>query len=157
MKTYTYLAVNPEGRNLSGTVVAESEQHAEEKLSTEGLVIITLEEMGEDTAKRRGFGAPFGFVRLREIAWAFSRLASMLRSGVGLVEALDTLVDVQRGKLRGVLADVAERIRSGSSFSEALGEHTDVFGMSDRVVRVAELSGELPRRGFWGLTERSCP
>jgi len=57
----------------------------------------------------------------------FDSLATMLDSGLPLLESLDALVDSSRGRLRTMLVQVRESVRAGSSLSSALEAHAAWF------------------------------
>ena len=76
----------------------------------------------------------------------FSRQASsFLRAGVPILDALAVVGEENASKkMQEVLADIQLRLRSGSSFGDAIAQHTKVFpGYYIAVVRAAELTGRL--------------
>jgi type IV pilus assembly protein PilC len=144
MPLYKYLAVNSNNENVHGLVSADSAGRAEDDLTSRNLIVISLEEASEESVKKQSYNK-FGFVKTKDIAWVFSRLSSMLKSGVGLVDSLETMAEVQKNKrLKSSLLDIAADIRSGASFSDGLKEHKKIFKLSGNVVGMAEISGELP-------------
>jgi type IV pilus assembly protein PilC len=71
-------------------------------------------------------------------------LATMLLSGVSVVEAIDitgTIVD--NAIYKEILADVARDVKGGSSISGALGKHAEMPGILVGMTKVGEESGEL--------------
>ncbi len=76
----------------------------------------------------------------------FSRQASsFLRAGVPILDALAVVGEENASKkMQEVLADIQVRLRSGSSFGDAIAQHPKVFpGYYIAVVRAAELTGRL--------------
>jgi type IV pilus assembly protein PilC len=76
----------------------------------------------------------------------FSRqMATLLDAGLPIVRSLETLVRQQRDpKFRTVLQDVAEQVRSGSTFSDALAQYPKIFdGLLLNMVRAGEAAGNL--------------
>jgi type IV pilus assembly protein PilC len=76
----------------------------------------------------------------------FSRqAASFLKAGVPILDALSVVGEENASKkMQEVLADVQRRLRAGSSFGDAVGQHPKVFpGYYVAVVRSAELTGRL--------------
>ncbi len=70
--------------------------------------------------------------------------ATMLVSGVPVVEAVDiTASVVGSSTFEGVLKQVGEDVRGGSSISEALAKHEEIPGIMTAMVRVGEETGEL--------------
>ena len=76
----------------------------------------------------------------------FSRqAAAFLRAGVPVLDALAVVGEENASKkMQEVLADIQVRLRSGSSFGDAVAQHPKVFpGYYIAVVRAAELTGRL--------------
>ena len=76
----------------------------------------------------------------------FSRQASsFLRAGVPILDALAVVGEENASKkMQEVLVDIQVRLRSGSSFGDAIAQHPKVFpGYYIAVVRAAELTGRL--------------
>ena len=75
-----------------------------------------------------------------------TQLSVMLDSGVVLSDALDAIADQDRpGIFRAVIRDIAARIRTGDSFSDALARYPRIFNpMFISMVQASEASGNLP-------------
>jgi type IV pilus assembly protein PilC len=76
----------------------------------------------------------------------FSRqAASFLRAGIPILDALSVVGEENASKkMQEVLSDVQRRLRTGSSFGDAVAQHPKVFpGYFVAVVRAAELTGQL--------------
>jgi len=76
----------------------------------------------------------------------FSRqMATFLRAGVPMTEALDNLRrDADNKKLREVLTDVLERVNGGRALADALALHDEVFpSYYMAMLRSAELTGRM--------------
>lgn len=74
-----------------------------------------------------------------------NQLAVMVRAGISLQDALESIADqCDKKKFRSILMDLKERIEGGHSFSQALNEHSDVFSnLYINMVAAAEISGSL--------------
>jgi type IV pilus assembly protein PilC len=84
-------------------------------------------------------------IKLEELM-NFSRQASaFMRAGVPILDALAVVTEEGASKkLTEVLDDIQRRLRSGSSFGDALAAHPESFpGYYIAVVRAAELTGRL--------------
>ena len=105
-------------------------------------------EGGERTGRRMlsmqlAFGGP-GLTRMA----AFCRqLATLIDVGIPLLRSLNILSQrVEHPKLKRVVTDVARRVEEGSSFSDALAAHPDVFSpLVVNVARIGETGGILER------------
>lgn len=70
--------------------------------------------------------------------------ATMLLSGVSVVEALEiTASVVDNAAYKVVLDEVGRDVKGGSSISDALGRHPDMPGIMVAMTRVGEETGEL--------------
>lgn len=71
-------------------------------------------------------------------------LATMLLSGVSVVEAIDITASVVGNSVyEVVLAEVGKDVKGGSSISDALGRHPEMPGIIIAMTRVGEETGEL--------------
>lgn len=84
-------------------------------------------------------------VKLTDKLFFTKNLNLMVRSGIGLSEAMDSLVlQTDNPKFALVLTNIADRIREGESFSNALAEHKTVFPeIFINMVKAGEESGRL--------------
>ncbi|MHC4414376.1 MAG: type II secretion system F family protein [Planctomycetota bacterium] len=96
-------------------------------------------------------GYALGYVRGRrrhERAELYDSLATMLASGLPLLEAVDTVVGSTKGRrssLRWMLVQVRQRLRSGSSLARAMTVHPSWFEASEvAMVGAGQHSGTLP-------------
>jgi len=75
-----------------------------------------------------------------QIDAATRQLATLLRAGIPLAQALQTLARTSDGGLRGVFAGVRRDIEAGSTLEHALARHPSVF---DALFRSLVAAGEL--------------
>lgn len=97
------------------------------------------------TPKRKGeFRVDFGPSR-KDILNFTNQLAVMLRAGISLQDALDSIsCQIDKLKFRQIVMDLKLQIEAGKSFSQALGEHPDVFNnLYVNMVAAAEISGSM--------------
>ena len=74
-----------------------------------------------------------------------NQISVMIKAGISLPDALESIGEqMEKKKFRVIILDLKERIESGQSFSQALGEHSDVFGsLYVNMVAAAEISGSM--------------
>lgn len=84
-------------------------------------------------------------VKAEEVMNFSRQTSSFLRAGVPILDALAVVGEENASKkMQEVLADIQLRLRSGSSFGNAIAQHPKVFpGYFIAVVRAAELTGRL--------------
>jgi len=74
-----------------------------------------------------------------------NQLAVMVRAGISLQDSLESIAEQNENrKFKLVITDLKNRIEAGQSFSQALGEHPQVFSdLYINMVAAAEISGSL--------------
>jgi len=132
---------NGEMRQL--TLEAPSVQVAVERLHREGHFVLQVQQQ-RAYAERRGFML-LKRARLDELV-AFSReFAVMIRAGIPLMEALQTMIEhMKPGTLREALEKVRDEVEGGTPLSEAMRRQPHVFpDLYVNLVQSAEASGSL--------------
>ncbi len=83
--------------------------------------------------------------KTKDILHFTTQLSVMVRAGISLQEALDSVASqVEKKKFKVILIDLKNRIEGGQSFSQALAEHPKVFSnLYINMVAAAEISGSL--------------
>ncbi len=155
MARYTYNAASKDGRALSGTVIATSEEVAYQRLKDAGLYVTKLQAQGsqgfsvnlEDLPILRPLFRAItgGRVRARPLTLFTRQFASLLSAGVPLRRALSILnSQTTSANLRHALDAVGADIDDGVALYEALSRHPAVFSnMYIAMVRAGEQSGTL--------------
>ncbi len=87
--------------------------------------------------------------RRHERAELYDGLATMLDSGLPLLEAVNTIIGStkrRRGAVRSMLVQVREQLRGGSSLAEAITAHRSWFDAGEvAMIEAGQLSGTLTR------------
>ncbi len=140
MPTFKYTAKETTGKTVSGILEYSDKELLIDALRKKDLVIISIEE----TAKRRIMSLG-GSVKLDEIVIFSRQLATMVDSGIPLVQALDILCEqIETPVFKNILAKVKDDVETGSSLSDALARHPAVFStLYINMVRAGESSGAL--------------
>jgi general secretion pathway protein F len=157
MTTFRYQAVELNGATVSGVVEADDRKNALQRLSDRGLFPSSLEAAAgsKSAAPDQTTAAPTEKapaktswttgVRRKEIT-AFTReMASLLESAIPIPQALDGLGEEEENPaLKAVVCQIADAVRTGSSFSAALENHPRLFTpLYVSMVRVGEEAGAL--------------
>lgn len=146
MPVYEYKGVTSAGRNISGVQDGESLKAVRAKLKKDGVVVLEIREGGAARAIRSrsiSFGADR--VSAADLANATRQLATLLSSGLPLMDALNVLVDQEEGHaLKAALASARDAVREGSSLADALRQSPWVFSqLYVNMVSAGEVSGTL--------------
>ncbi|MHC4388005.1 MAG: type II secretion system F family protein [Planctomycetota bacterium] len=101
-------------------------------------------QQGGTLKKIQNFRIEFGPSR-RDILNFTNQLAVMVRAGISLQDSLESIaLQNQNEKFKIVISDLKNQIEAGQSFSQALGEHPDVFSnLYINMIAAAEISGSL--------------
>jgi type IV pilus assembly protein PilC len=121
MAQFTYRALNERGRKMNGTMVAENEIDLETRLKEIGLDLITYREQTRRASKSTK-------IKLKDMIVLCLHLEQLSRAGVPVHEAIADVRDsTESTKLRDIMTDVLEKVKTGSTFSEALSNYPRVF------------------------------
>ena len=144
MPVYHYTAVDDLGQTLRGQMEASSESALDSMLRKQGH---WLAEATERSMAIRTQGRAKGnrAISRRLLIEFFLQANIQLRTGVTLVDAIGFgLDDVTHAGFREVQTQILDRVRAGSSFSEALAEHPKTFApLIVSLIRAGESSGRL--------------
>ncbi|PIP19577.1 MAG: pilus assembly protein PilC [Candidatus Omnitrophica bacterium CG08_land_8_20_14_0_20_41_16] len=144
MNTYNYSAKDKNGYTLNGALEANSESEVAEALHKKELIVISVEQAKDKTAKAhfRGKGKK---VKLDDLVIFTRQLATMIDSGIPLVHALIILSEqVENPEFKEVVVAVRQDIEAGMSFCDALSKYPKVFSeLFINMTRAGESSGML--------------
>lgn len=123
MPTFTYQGRSRTGKVLEGEILADSKNEAIEQLRKQHVLVTTVDEKVE---KKSLFGK--GTIKQKDIAVMTRQLSFMIDAGLPINQALEILGSQTENKLlQKTMYEVRKSIESGSSFSDALSAHPDVF------------------------------
>jgi len=127
------------GEVVEGVYIAENEARLRQELDDKGLFVLSLRPktslagVSIRLPQRQALGT-------REFLIFNQELATLLKSGMPLVQSLDLLRRrVQSPVFRGVLDDVHEKVKAGTAMSDAFAAHG---GLVSRVYTASLLAGE---------------
>ena len=130
---------SPNGEIVEGLYVADSEAHLRHELEEKGLFVLALQP--KHSVAGISLRLPQRHhVNMREFLVFNQELATLLKAGMPLVQSLDLLKRrVTAPAFKAVLADVHEKVRSGTALSDAFAAHGGLF---PRVYTASLLAGE---------------
>jgi type IV pilus assembly protein PilC len=134
----------PGGEIVEGVYVAESEARLRREFEDKGLYVLAIQRAGR--AALGSFKLPTrSRISTREFIVFNQELATLLKAGMPLVQSLDILRQrIANPLLKTVLDDVYEKVRAGSSLSEAFESHGTLFpGVYTASLLAGEKSGSL--------------
>ena len=144
MKKYSYVAVNLNRKQFTGSFLAESEDDLRRKLSQQGLYLVSAKPVS-DKSPQASFFSLSSKVSLSELTTFCRQFAIMINVGISVVDSLNMLQQQKfSGLMKKVLYLVAEDVQSGLMLSEAMEKHKKIFPEFFRsMVFVGEQSGSL--------------
>ena len=146
MPVYEYRGLTAAGKAVSGMIDADTAKGARLKLRNTGVFPTDLTEGGSaGTDGLLAFKARAESISLKEQALLTRQLGTLLTAGLPLVDALSALIDqIEKANIKGVMADIRERVREGSALSQALECHPGSFSpLYTHMVSAGEASGAL--------------
>ncbi|MCY2927554.1 MAG: type II secretion system F family protein [Planctomycetota bacterium] len=148
MARFRYSAILESGQEVSGVVKSAGRGDALTQLLSRGYHPRWLEPMAEtDTDAGGAVGGWFGRVKTIELGVFTRQMATLLRAGIPVVQALSTLGrQSENRRLLRVIGELQETLSNeGKSLAEAMEDHPRVFDPVYRsLVRAGEESGGLP-------------
>lgn len=152
MPTYKCRVKKGVSEVLEQKIEAESEKEAIEKLSQMGLLPIQVQEAGAQesaavaSTPQPARGTVRGKVKSREVTVFTRQLASLFKSGVPILTALNIILEQSESpSLKAMLQDIHDAVKDGSTLSGALEKYPRAFPpVYIAMVRSGENSGALP-------------
>ncbi len=143
--SYRYEAAISTGKIVKGTIKAAGEIEAERQLIAQGYHPINVEIVPSMFSLEEALPSLFQ-VKPQEVIVFSRQLATLLRSGISLLPALDILHgQVTTGRaFRKILGSVIDDIHGGGSFTQAVVKHPKVFNeIYCRTIAVGEQTGNM--------------
>lgn len=154
MPVYAYKGLADDGREVKGLQDAESPKGLRSTLKKQGIRIV---EHREETSKLGGLQISgsteidlkkyFERVTVADVALVTRQLATLLRSGITLIDALTAIVEqLDNEKFKRIFGAIKTGVNEGSSLADAMAEHPATFDeLYISMVRAGEASGALDK------------
>lgn len=134
MPLYAYIATDRTGKKVQGYIDAASKSVAYQKVKARGLFPTKLDEDVSRASKA---------VAGESLAYSLLQLSALLKSGIPLDEALDSIAEFDEDPaMRAALKRVRVRLREGASMTAAMIEEAAFPPMLIRMVQAGEESGQ---------------
>src|SRR6478752_328834 len=144
MPTFTYKAMDPQYRFITGEIEATDQREVGRELKKLGYTVLDTTAGKGGGKKVRSFLSFRRPVGRKEITVFLRELSLVLRAGLTLDDALLLLAGEEGAGLAAVVRDLRAAITAGASFGDALQRYPRLFGPDlVAMVRVAEATGNL--------------
>lgn len=141
MANFSYVAINKEGKKISGTVDASSKQALIETLHKQGLRPLSVKQQ----AKSMNFNIGTPRVKLKDMVMFTRQLSTMISAGVPLTRSLTTLQEQTTNKyFKTVIGGITKDVEGGMSIGESMSKYPNVFSdVYVNMVKAGEAGGIL--------------
>lgn len=149
MPVFEYVAINTNGREIKGTVDADSIRAARQRLRVQEIFPTQIREAKAATtsAKIKDIRKILTIERvsLKSLATATRLFATLLNAGLPLVSALQSLSEqIDSVEFKRIIFDIKEKVEQGSSLAKSLALYPKVFPrLYVNMVASGEVSGTL--------------
>jgi len=154
MANYEYVGIDKKGKSVKGHKEADGVKSLRLALRSSGIFVTKIKEtqVGYSTLdnaktglKREvNFKQYFERINVETIALATRQLATLLQSGVPMIESLRALVEqVDNEALKRILSQVRADVNEGLSLADAMAKHKCFSNVYVNMVRAGESSGAL--------------
>jgi len=148
MPQYKYTARNNVGKVVEGTIEAQVQKAAIERLKGQRFTVMTLTEVkiNAESASFLDRINPFsGSIKSKDLVIFSRQLATLVSAGVPIVQGLNILYEqIQSPPFKKVISGVRSDIESGVAIADALKKHPKAFSeLYVSMVRAGETGGVL--------------
>ena len=161
MPRYTYTAIDADGKKTKGTVTAESPYFARKQLRVRNIHPTSITELGAADEGKSAIASMFSRTSKKQIIDFTRQMATLLKSGIKLTEALSVLtMQAPDTRFKNILNDIRDRVVTGESLTDAMKDYSDYFDVIYvSMVHVGEVTGSLGEvfatiAGFMGKRQR---
>jgi len=142
MQKFIYKAKTADGRIITGTVEAVTEKGALKLLHEKKLVVFSIKQ--KTGRSLFSFLDAFQGVSVKDVTVLTRQLATMINSGLTVINSLTIIQEQAKPVLAKVLSSVIRKIEGGSAFHKALAEHPKAFPKAyTSLIKSGETAGKL--------------
>jgi len=140
---FTYKALDAAGKEKKGSIDAVNKDLAISALQQRGLIIVSIKAEGEGKSFLQT--TLFEKIPVKDVVILSRQIATLFESQISALKTFTLLASNAENKLLGRrLTEVADDLQAGTSISDALAKHDDVFtDFYINMVRSGEESGKL--------------
>ncbi len=143
MATYSYVAINRQGKEVKGQLEAENETQVQNLIKAKDLALL---EVNKQSVLTKDIELDIGNkVTSRDLSVFCRQFVSMTRAGVTILEALSLLGEqTENPRLQKAIIGVQSDVEKGGSMSEAMAKYPKVFSdLMVNTIGAGEASGKL--------------
>src|SRR6056297_2609417 len=144
MPNFNYTALDDRGKKISGSYNTSSISDVIEMLKSKKYIPVKINEK-KSKSMDISFLDIFSKVTIKDLAVFCRQFQVMLNAGVTIVSSLDILqAQTDKKVFKTIIQDLFEKVQKGSTFSEALESHKEIFPeIMISMIEAGEVSGNL--------------
>jgi len=145
MPRYSYTALASGGKAVKGTVTAESPYSARKQLRSRGIHATDVKQVSTESEVKSSLLSFLGRTKKSHIIDFTKQMSILLNSEIKLTESLSVMIEqTSDARFRNVITDIRDRVVTGESFTDALGDYTEYFDVIYiSMIKVGEATGTL--------------
>ncbi|HHU74864.1 MAG TPA: type II secretion system F family protein [Clostridiales bacterium] len=143
MAGYSYIAIDPDGKERKGKMEAPNEERVFYTLKAEGYFPVSIKELGVlNKDFQRNMGSP---IKLRELSVFSRQFYRILHAGIPIVRALSMLIEqTENKKLRKAVKETLVLVEKGERLADAMRNQGKIFPpLMINLIEAGEASGNL--------------
>ena len=146
MKNYKYMARDMAGNSKQGMTQAGSANDVLDWLRDQGFIPIAVDEIEQAQPEQPQTSGRKKRIKSADLSATCWQLTTMVEGGIPITDALDIISeDIENLRLRSVLMQVVDAMRTGVPFSEAVAAFPKVFNnLAYAMILAGETGGALP-------------
>ncbi|GAU08967.1 type II secretion system F family protein [Desulfoplanes formicivorans] len=143
---YTYKAITDVGSTITGTLEAESVDAANALLSEKGYIPTRVVTDSGSSELWERLQTRLTKIKPQELILFTKQFRTMFKAGVSIMEIFRTMeAQTENRRLKQIIADIGENVKSGTSLADAFARHPRVFSpLYCNMLKAGEASGALP-------------
>ncbi|EQD64389.1 type IV pilus biogenesis protein PilC [mine drainage metagenome] len=140
LTTYSWEALDKRGQKMRGEMPSKNASLVKAELRRQGMNPQSVKEKAKPL-----FGAAGSSIKPRDISIFSRQIATMMKSGVPMVQAFEIIAGGQRNvRMKNLLIDIKTALEGGNSLHEALARHPVQFDdLYCNLVKAGEAAGVL--------------
>lgn len=145
MGAFEYTALDSQGKETKGVMEGDTARQVRGAIRDKGWMPLTVEEVRQREQRKQRQLAFLHRVGAADLALITRQLATLVRSGLPLEEALRAVSEqTSKPRLKSMVMGVRSRVMEGHSLATALGDYPHVFSELYRsTVEAGEHSGHI--------------
>jgi type IV pilus assembly protein PilC len=143
---FTYKAITDVGSPVSGTIEAENRDAANALLYQKGYIPSKVVPEKGSSEFLEKLQTRLTKIKPQELILFTKQFRTMFKAGVSIMEIFKTMeVQTENRRLKQIVAEIGEDVKSGISLADAFGKHPRVFSpLYCNMIKAGEASGALP-------------